>query len=269
MDCFQILIGANGVPLIHPLVRATIPYEMLSTSKYVLPRRSEEGVTVRMVCWWLPLKTADDGGQRAHDLWVLAVAFVASAPPRIPTDGDAGREGPVDASGANLERRRLADPTRELSVPGGAETDVVGEHGGAVDVVVAVDGVGAVEDGDAEAGGEGEALHAVDHGGPVGGGGSLAGRASPGVEDAARPEVREGARRRDGALDLGHLRRLLTQRHAAQQVLHPRLHRRRCVPVHRRRLASRHRAGEQKGAEAEEIGREGIGFGHDDTRETR
>lgn len=33
------------------------------------------------------------------------------------THGDAGREGPVDASGANLERRRLADPTRELSVP--------------------------------------------------------------------------------------------------------------------------------------------------------
>lgn len=209
------------------------------------------------------------------------------------THGDAGREGPVDASGPNLERRRLADPTRELSipvrstvirspneqqntgvvyvtrpshnlvrgsnrpVPGGAETDVVREHGGAVDVVVAVDGVGAVEDGDAEAGGEREALHAVDHGGPVGRGGSLAGRASPGVEDAAGPEVREGARRRDGALDLGHLRRLLTQRHAAQQVPHPRLHRRRCVPVHRRRLASRlrrHRAGEQKGAEAEETG---------------
>ena len=97
---------------------------------------------MRMVCWRLPLQTADDGGQRAHDLWVLAVAFVASAPPRIPTDlaytrpnmisykrhrlirrdlnftnGDAGREGPVDASGPNLERRRLADPTRELSVP--------------------------------------------------------------------------------------------------------------------------------------------------------
>jgi hypothetical protein len=112
MDCFQILIGANGVPLIDPLVRATIPYEMFSTSKYILPtnhmdtfsqtgcghmrntlnmstqvpRRSEEGVTMRMVCWRLPLQTADDGGQRAHDLWVLAVAFVASAPPRIPTD---------------------------------------------------------------------------------------------------------------------------------------------------------------------------------------
>lgn len=159
-------------------------------------------------------------------------------------------------------------------VPGGAETYVVGEHGGAVDVVVAVDGVGAVEDGDAEAGGEREALHAVDHGGPVGGGGSLAGRASPGVEDAAGPELREGARRRDGALDLGHLRRLLTQRHAAQQVPHPFLHRRRCVPIHRRRLASRlrrHRAVAQKRAEAEEMGVvltdwEGIGFGQ--ARET-
>lgn len=261
MDCFQILIGANGVPLIDPLVRATIPYEMLSTSKYILPRRSEEGVTMRMVCWRLPLQTADDGGQRAHDLWVLAVAFVASAPPRIPTDGDARRKGPVDASGANLERRRLADPTRELSVPAGAETDVVGENGGAVDVVVSVDGVSAVEDGDAEAGGDRKALEAVDHGGPVGGGGLLAGRASPGVENAASPELREGSRRRDGALDLGHLRCLLTQRHAAQQVSHPFLHWRQCVSVHQRRLTSRlrrHRAGEQKGAEAEEMGVCGV-----------
>jgi len=151
MDRLQIFIRANGISLIQPLVRATIPYEMLSTSKYILPNRSEEGVTMRVVCWWLPLQATDDGGQRAHDLRVLAVAFVASPPPRIPTDGDAGREGPVDAGGADLERRRLADPTRELRVPGGAEADVVGEHGGAIDVVVAVHGVGAVEDGDAEA----------------------------------------------------------------------------------------------------------------------
>ena len=33
------------------------------------------------------------------------------------THGDAEREGPVDAGGAYLERRRLADPTRELRVP--------------------------------------------------------------------------------------------------------------------------------------------------------
>ena len=41
---------------------------------------------MRVVCWWLPLQATDDGGQRAHDLRVLAVAFVASPPPRIPTD---------------------------------------------------------------------------------------------------------------------------------------------------------------------------------------
>jgi hypothetical protein len=200
------------------------------------------------------------------------------------THGDAGCEGPVDAGGADLERRRLADPTRELRVPvrstkhkgdstvtwpngcsitrttrsdqrvpGGAEADVVWEHCGAVDVVVAVDGVGAVEDGDAEAGGERVALHAVDHGGPVGGRGLLARRAPAGVEDAAGAELRKGARRRDGALDLGHLRRLLPQRHAAQQVPHPRLHRRRRVPVQRRR----HRAGEaaaEESCEAEQTG---------------
>lgn len=95
----------------------------------------------------------------------------------------------MDAGSADLERRRLADPTRELRVPGGADADVVGEHGGAVDVVVTVDGVGAVEDGDAEAGGEGVALHAVDHGGPVGRGGPVAGRAAPGVEEIGRAHV--------------------------------------------------------------------------------
>ena len=66
-------------------------------------------------------------------------------------------------------------------VPGGSEANVVGEDGGAEDVVVPVDGVGAVEDGDGEAGGEGEALHAVDHAGPVGRGGALARGASAGV----------------------------------------------------------------------------------------
>lgn len=111
----------------------------------------------------------------------------------------------------------------------------MGEDGGAVDVVVAVDGVGAVEDGDGEAGGEGVALHAVDHAGPVGGGGAGERGAPAAVEDAAGAELGDGAGRRDGALDLGHLRRLLPQRHAAQQVAHPRLHRRRRVLVQRRR----------------------------------
>ena len=49
--------------------------------------------------------------------------------------------------GCGITRNTRSD----RSVPGGAEADVVGEHGGAIHVVVAVHGVGAVEDGDAEA----------------------------------------------------------------------------------------------------------------------
>ena len=117
----------------------------------------------------------------------------------------------------------------------------MGEDGSAVDVIVAVDGVGAVEDGDAEAGREREALQAVDHAGPARGR-AVAGRAAAAVEDASGAELREGARRRDGALDLGHLRRLLPQRHAAQQVTHPCLHRSRRVLVRRQQcLALRRR----------------------------
>jgi hypothetical protein len=150
------------------------------------------------------------------------------------------------ASSTSLQGQRLAQLTKmphcqmitgrdpiDRYVPGSAEADVVGEDGGAVDVVVAVDGVGAEDDRDGEAGGEGELLHAVDHVGPVGGRGAVAGPASAAVEDGAGGELHQGAGRRDAALDLSHLCRLLPQGHAAQQVAHPRLHRRRRVLVQR------------------------------------
>ena len=41
---------------------------------------------MRVVGWWLPLQAGNNGGQRAHRLQVLAVALVASSPPRIPAD---------------------------------------------------------------------------------------------------------------------------------------------------------------------------------------
>jgi hypothetical protein len=37
VDPFQMLVRANGIPLVDALVRATIPYEMLGASKYALP----------------------------------------------------------------------------------------------------------------------------------------------------------------------------------------------------------------------------------------
>ena len=119
------------------------------------------------------------------------------------------------------------------NVPGGSEADVVGEDGGADDIVVVVDGIDAVDDGDAEAGREGEALHAVDHTSPVGRGCAFPGRTAAAVEEAAGAKLREGVGRRHEELDLGHLACLLLQHHADQQVRHARLHRRRRVLIQR------------------------------------
>jgi hypothetical protein len=76
---------------------------------------------------------------------------------------DAWRESVGDAGGPGLVRRGVPDPLHQVGVPGGAEADVVGEDGGIVDVVVAVHGVDAVDDGDAEACLERRLLHRGDH----------------------------------------------------------------------------------------------------------
>lgn len=97
----------------------------------------------------------------------------------------------------------------------------MGEDGGAVEVVVAVDGVGAVDDGDPEAGGEGPPLHLVHHVGPLLGGGPLPGGAAAAAEDAADGEPGEGRGGGDAPVDLGHLGRLLREGHAAKQISDP------------------------------------------------
>lgn len=124
----------------------------------------------------------------------------------------------------------------------------MGENGGAEEVVVAVDGVGAVDDRDREARGERPPLHLVHHVGPVRGGGGGAGRegraAAAGAEDGADGEAGEGGAGGDAALDLRHLRRLLPQRHAREEVADARLHRLGRVLVDQgQRLARRHGRG--------------------------
>lgn len=99
----------------------------------------------------------------------------------------------------------------------------MGEDGGAVEVAVAVDGVGAVDDGDAEAGCEGPPLHLVHHIGPLLGRRAFPRGAAAAVEDAANETAGEGGGGGDGPLDLGHLAGLLRQRHTREQVPNPRL----------------------------------------------
>ena len=65
---------------------------------------------------------------------------------------DAGSEGPLDAGGADFLGGDARDLLDQFRIAGAAETDVVGEHHGADHVVVAVHGIDAVEQRNAEAG---------------------------------------------------------------------------------------------------------------------
>jgi hypothetical protein len=80
-----------------------------------------------------------------------------------------------------------------------------------------MDGVGAVEDGDAETGAEGRPL---EHVGGVGPNAGLVGRGEgvAAVQDRAQEELGDVARRRQCfPVDLGHLPDLLVERHAGEQ----------------------------------------------------
>ncbi len=115
------------------------------------------------------LEPVDVGGHHRGDLRVLPEALVSAAPPLVAGDAQTRREGPGDPGGVGLLGRDLADLLRERRVAGGAQPDVVGENRGAVDVAVAVHGVDAEDDRDAEPARQRRRLIAVDHVGPVGG----------------------------------------------------------------------------------------------------
>lgn len=87
----------------------------------------------------------------------------------------------------------------------------MGEDGGPEEVVVAVDSVGAVDDGDAKTRGNGPALHLVNHVGPISSRCLLSRGTAAGAEDAANGETVERVGSGYGSLDLGHLGGLFPQ----------------------------------------------------------
>jgi hypothetical protein len=103
----------------------------------------EDAQRVTQVC---ALKPADGRlAQHSRQLRRLAEPLVSPAPTLVARDGDARREGPVDARRADLHRgdaRRLFDEARAARA---AEPDVVREDHGAEDVVMAVNSIDAVE----------------------------------------------------------------------------------------------------------------------------
>src|SRR5690606_29380673 len=94
------------------------------------------------------LETANQRrGEQLGELLCLTESLVRATPPFVTSSGDDGSEGPIDLGGAHFPCRDAPDAFNEVRVTSGAQTDVVGKNYRAVDVVVAVDGVDAVDDG--------------------------------------------------------------------------------------------------------------------------
>ncbi len=155
------------------------------------------------------------GGIGAHFLRVGREAFIGAAPAFVLDDGNGRGKGPVDAGGAHGLAGRLADLGDQFGVVGGAQADIVGKKGGAIDIRMAVDGVGAPEQRDLRLRVEG-----VGHLHPVAGGGVLVHvrpRSAAVQHRAERVGLDVGGG--DGLdLDLRHLGDLLAQRHALHQA---------------------------------------------------
>ena len=83
-------------------------------------------------------------------LGILGEAFVGASPADILRDRDARREGPLNTGGADLFRGGALHLLDQLRIPRAAEPDVVREDHRPQHVIVAVDGVDAIQNGDAE-----------------------------------------------------------------------------------------------------------------------
>ena len=99
----------------------------------------------------LALQAADRRfAELGDEVRIFGEAFVGAAPALVARHRDAGGEGPMDARGADLFRRDAADFFDQLRIARAAQADVVREDHRAEHVVVAVHGVDAVENRDAE-----------------------------------------------------------------------------------------------------------------------
>ena len=165
----------------------------------------------------LALESRDERLGQLGDLErVLAVALEGAAPADVLRHRHDRSEVPADAGGGHLERGRLADPLHQVDVVRRAEPDLLGEDRGARDVVVAVDGVDAVEHRDAEPGVERRVLVVLDHPVPAGRV-VLRGGATAAAQDRAEQQVRHALRVDRALLELGHLPDLLLDGHLGEE----------------------------------------------------
>ncbi len=180
------------------------------------------------------LQALDDGGRHdGGEEGILPEGLEDAGPSGLSGEVRDGGEGPVGRLGAGLLGGDLAREAGEFGVEGRAEVEVVGQDGALEQVVGAVDGVVGEDDGDAQARVvDRELLDALDHVAPA----VQGERAVPDAEERAHPVLDddvaellvadgEGIARvllsvdDDGDVELGHLARLLGDRHAGEEVV--------------------------------------------------
>ena len=176
--------------------------------------------TFRSASHLSPLQAADVGrAEFRHQRRIVAKRRVRPPPANVLNDGDHRREVPAHAGGGALDGRGLGHAAGQVGIAGRAQADQVGENGRAADVVVAVDGIDAIEQRDAQARGKGLILEGAHHVGP-GGGGVGRGVAAAAAQDAAQRQRGHIAGAHAVFLRLGHLADLLGQGHLGQQVFY-------------------------------------------------
>ena len=134
--------------MIDAFGRAAVGQEMLGAS--------EHGVRVREI---FPLQSSHGRRpQRRDHFGRFAKAFVGAPPAFIARDGDAGGKRPADTGAFDFERGHSGGLLDQLRVVRGAQSDVVGKNDRVLQMVVAVDGVDAVEQRNAQPGFERQGL---------------------------------------------------------------------------------------------------------------
>jgi len=218
----ELLLARPCVSLIAALEGAAVAQEVLRRGDD--PLLAEElGAADRA------LESLDQGSRvQGDDLGVFRVAFVRAAPAVVPCDGDGRTEVPVQAGGAHLAGRDLADAANQIGIPGRAEPDVVGEDRRTDHVVVAVYGVHAPDHRNADSAVRGVGrgfVKLVGQREPVLRLSVLvvAGKRAAAVQHRAQVEPSHVPRRDRADFRLNDLADLLAQGHPLEQIVHSRL----------------------------------------------
>ncbi len=130
----RVAMGPGGSPLHRPLA-------------HVVLRTGEHAGRGEIIA----VPALDGGPSECGDqVLVRGEALVGPSPPDVPGHGQTRGERPAGTGRGRLQRRGPGDAPHEVLVAGGPQADVVREDRGAAHVVVAVHGVGSVQDRDAE-----------------------------------------------------------------------------------------------------------------------